>query len=59
MFSMPPRIFETFKRIHAEKEFSGTGIGLSIVKRVVDRHGGRVWASGEIGKGAQFYFVLG
>ena len=52
-------IFEPFKRVHAEKEFAGTGIGLSIVKRVVDRHGGKVWAEGEIGKGAVFYFTLG
>lgn len=51
-------IFEPFKRQHAEKRFGGTGIGLSIVQRVINRHGGKVWAEGVVGKGAVFYFTL-
>ncbi|MFW5774720.1 MAG: PAS domain-containing sensor histidine kinase, partial [Chitinivibrionales bacterium] len=52
------KIFEPFKRTHSEKDFGGTGVGLSIVERVVTRHGGRIWAQGEVGKGAGFYFTL-
>ncbi|MDG5816771.1 PAS domain S-box protein [Chitinispirillales bacterium ANBcel5] len=52
------RIFEPFTRVHAQREFGGTGIGLSIVKRVVSRHGGDVWAEGKKAQGATFYFTL-